>query len=164
MEFKKALLAGISATALIIAAPAMTNADDAIDDVNDNSDYNSQDINIGSNNGNGGDILKKDAPQPVISRGWGGGGSADGFDDHNAVAVAALQQSSVQVVASENGDAIDDDYEADMDFGSDSFRNQTMNNNNFNSGVNALQGNTMAVAGTADNSFNAGFDEPLPGQ
>ena len=157
MDFKKTLLTSISASALFIAAPAMTHAGDAIDDVNDNSDYNSQDINIGSNNGNGGNgkvICGPCIPSPVY-RG-GRGGSADGFDDHNAVAVAALQQNSVQVVASENGDAIDDDYEADMDFGSDSFRNQTMNNNNFNSGVNALQGNTMAVAGTSDDSFNAG--------
>ena len=144
MELKKALLTGISAAALIMAAPAITLAGDAIDDVNGNSDNNDQDIDIGSNNdgGHGGR--------------WGGGGSADGFDDHNAVAVAALQQNSVQIVASENDDAIDDNYDAEMDFGTNAFRGQTMNNNNFNSGVNALQGNAMAVAGTADNSFNGG--------
>ena len=147
MELRKALLAGISATALIIAAPAISLAGDAIDDVNDNSDSNDQDIEIGSDNdgGSGGGFRRF---------GGGGGGSADGFDDHNAVAVAALQQNSVQVVASENDDAIDDNYDAEMDFGTNAFRGQTMNNNNFNSGVNALQGNAMAVAGTADDSFN----------
>ena len=157
MEMKKALLAGISAAALIMATSTVASADyykrgwggDAIDDVNSNSDNNDQDIDIGSNNDGGGA-----GGYPSRYRYHRSGGSADGFDDHNAVAVAALQQNSVQVVASENGDAIDDDYEADMDFGSDSFRNQTMNNNNFNSGVNALQGNAMAVAGTSDDSFN----------
>lgn len=150
MDMKKALLAGISASALLIASSAVTFADDAVDDVRSNSDNNDQDIEIGSDNTARG------------GRGRFSSSSADGFDDHNAVAVAALQQSSVQIVASEDENAIDDDYDAEMDFGSDAFRDQTMNNNNFNSGVNALQGNAMAVAGTADNSFNTLPAPPTP--
>ena len=123
MELRKALLAGISATALIAAASAGAWAD-GVDDVKYNTDNNDQDVDIGEDN------------------------DGNGFKDGNAVAVAALQQSSVQIVASENQDAIDDDYEADMDFGNQTFQNQILNNNNFNTGVNALQGNALAVAGS----------------
>ena len=142
MELKKALLAGISVTALVMAAPAVTLAGDAIDDVRGNSDSNDQDVDVGSDNGNGG---HHDYEGPYNYRSGG-----DGFDDRNAVAVAALQQNSVQIVASEHDEAIDDNYDADMDFGESTFQNQTLNNNNFNTGVNALQGNAMAIVGSSN--------------
>ena len=139
MELRKALLAGISATALIVAASAGAWADDAVDDVRSNSDNNDQDIDIGEDN------------------------DGNGFNDSNAVAVAALQQSSVQVVASENQDAIDDNYDADMDFGDNTFSDQILNNNNFNTGVNAVQGNALAVAGSSSQSIgNGGSVTPPP--
>ena len=132
MEMRKALLAGISATALIIAASAGAWAD-AVENVEDNSDSNDQDIDIGEDNGFN--------------------GTGNGFNNGNAVAVAALQQNSVQVVASENLDAIDDNYDADMDFGDSTFSDQILNNNNFNTGVNAVQGNALAVAGSTSQSI-----------
>ena len=138
MEIRKALLAGISATALIVAASAGAWAD-AVENVEDNSDSNDQDIDIGEDN------------------------DGNGFNDSNAVAVAALQQSSVQVVASENQDAIDDNYDADMDFGDNTFSDQILNNNNFNTGVNAVQGNALAVAGSSSQSIgNGGSVTPPP--
>ena len=42
-----------------------------------------------------------------------------------------------------------------MDFGDVSFENQRFNNNNFNSGVNAVQGNVMAIA-TSTNGEGGG--------
>ena len=138
MELKKALLAGISATALAAAATSGAWADNGVYDNDDNADYNEQDIEIGSDND-------------------GEGGGASGFNDSNAVAVAALQQSAVQIVGSDNEEAIDD-YEAEMDFGDATFRNQYLNNNNFNTGVNAVQGNAFAIAGSQQNSL--GDPEP----
>ena len=133
MDLKKNLLAGISGTALVVAASAGAWADNVIDGkVDDNARSNSQDVEIGSDNGDG-------------------SGGGNGFNDSNAVAVAQLQQNAVQIVASEDEEAIDD-YVGDMDFGSRTFQNQELNNNNFNTGVNAVQGNASAIACAAVSS------------
>ena len=141
MEIKKTLLTGISASALVVASAGAASAfglnvgNDAVDDVIGNGTGNAQGVAIGNDNGD------------------------DGIDDNNAVAVAALQQSAVQIVSSNGEDAIDD-YEADMDFGDSTFKHQILNNNNFNTGANAVQGNALAVAGAADNSFGGGCGNP----
>jgi len=83
-----------------------------------------------------------------ISVGIGNG--LDAFGDYNAVAVAALQQNSVQIVTSSIDVVIDGNYDASMSFGKNAFRNQILSNNNFNSGVNSVQGNAMAVSTTSN--------------
>ena len=87
------------------------------------------------------------------------GNLGDGFGDYNAVAVAALQQNSVQIVTSETEITIGRNFNARMDFGEGAFQNQTFSNNNFNSGVNAVQGNAMAVS----SSTNGGGGPALAG-
>lgn len=83
------------------------------------------------------------------------GNLGDGFGDYNAVAVAALQQNSVQVAGSMSEIAMGGEHSAEMDFGEMSFENQIFNNNNVNTGVNAVQGNALAIA-TATNGDSGG--------
>lgn len=83
------------------------------------------------------------------------GNLGDGFGDYNAVAVSALQQNAVQIAGSMSEIAIGGEHSAEMDFGEMSFENQMFSNNNFNSGVNAVQGNALAIA-TATNGGGGG--------
>ena len=81
----------------------------------------------------------------------------DAFGDYNAVAVAALQQNSVQILTSSVDVVIEGNYDSSIDFGKNTFRNQILSNNNFNSGVNAVQGNALAVASTTNGGAGAGL-------
>ncbi len=114
MNFTARVLTGLSAIAIVFAAPGAI------------ADDNWQHIDVGVGN------------------------FGDGFGDYNAVAVAALQQNSVQIVTSETEITIGQNFDARMEFAEGAFQNQTFNNNNFNSGVNAVQGNAMAVSSSTN--------------
>lgn len=88
-------------------------------------------------------VAADDAMQSITI---GVGSGLDGFGDDNAVAVAALRQNAVQIGESVSAVAIPSHTDAGIDFGEHSFQNQILSNNNFNSGVNAVQGNALAVS------------------
>ena len=71
---------------------------------------------------------------------------------HIKPGTAAVSANALMQVATQSMDSLDetvDDgatYNADMNFGSDTFRNQAINANNFNSGMNAAQQGGVAVS------------------
>jgi hypothetical protein len=78
------------------------------------------------------------------------GGIAFAYDeasDHGAVALNVLTQVSTNEVS--NGDEIFDNnalYNADITFGSDTFKNQKVNVNGINTGMNSAQQGAIAIA------------------
>ena len=64
-----------------------------------------------------------------------------------AVSANALKQVATQSIDSSDENVDDDSvYNGDMNFGQDTFRNQAINANNFNSGMNAAQQGGVAVS------------------
>ena len=75
-----------------------------------------------------------------------------------AVSTSSLQQNSVQITTSALPAAADGTLRGQMDFGELSFSNQMLNNNNFNAGGNAVQGNSMAISIATDGDIGGGLD------
>lgn len=82
--------------------------------------------------------------------------------DATVVGANVQRQNVDQQIKSDDkgGDNVDADYKARMDFGSQTFEEQTITSNNFNSGQNGAQQNGVAFgvsAGQTDNDFDTDF-------
>ena len=86
---------------------------------------------------------------------WSYGGAAGSIDlehGHIKPGTAAVSANALKQVATQSMDSLDENvddgatYNGDMNFGADTFRNQAINANNFNSGMNAAQQGGVAVS------------------
>lgn len=74
--------------------------------------------------------------------------SNDGGSDDGAVSVNYLSQTAVNSIEVDDDDGVDDaTYAAVMDFGGDTFRDQDVVVNNFNTGWNGAQQGGIAITG-----------------